>query len=311
MRILVTGASGYAGSALLAALRDSGHELRAFARDGARVSAALADLGEGPAVAVAIGDVLTGEGLARALDGIDVAYYLMHSMEPAQQRHLGPSERHAAQSFAVSARAAGVRRIVYLGGILPGRAPSAHLASRHAVEEILLEAVPGSIALRASIVIAARSRSFRLLVRLVERLPVLILPAWREYRTAPVDGRDVMEFLVAAAQAPMVASTSLDIAGSDVLTYGEIIRQIADAMLVARPSLRLGVSATALAAPIAAAIAGERTALIEPLMEGLGGDLLPRNRDAERLLGVRVHSFAAALQNALRDWEGREALAAR
>ena len=93
-----------------------------------------------------------------------------------------------------------MRRIVYLGGLLPSDgAPSRHLASRLAVEQALLEAAPESVALRASIVVAARSRSFRFLVRLIERLPVLALPAWRANRTQPVDGRDVLEFLAAAA----------------------------------------------------------------------------------------------------------------
>ena len=93
-----------------------------------------------------------------------------------------------------------MRRIVYLGGLLPADgAPSRHLASRLAVEQALLEAAPESVALRASIVVAARSRSFRFLVRLIERLPVLALPAWRANRTQPIDGRDVLEFLAAAA----------------------------------------------------------------------------------------------------------------
>ncbi len=264
------------------------------------------------AVQIAVGDALTGEGLAAALRDIDVAYYLMHSMEPSPQREFAPRERHSARNFAAAARGAGVRRIVYLGGILPAGHPSEHLASRRAVEEILLEAVQGSIALRASIVVAARSRSFRFLVRLVERLPVMVVPAWRQNRTAPVDGRDVMDFLAAAATVPLADSRSFDIAGPDVVTYDEILTHIADALMVVRPALRLRrMSLIPLAAPLAAAVAGEDIELIEPLMRGLGTDLLPRNRDAETLLGVRVHSFRAALANALRDWEAHETLSAR
>ena len=111
---------------------------------------------------------------------MDVAYFLIHSMEPAAQDPFASRERIAAERFAAAAQAAGIDRIVYLGGLVPAAGPrSAHLASRMAVEQILQEAVPESVALRASIVIGARSRSFRFLVRLVERLPVLAVPAWR------------------------------------------------------------------------------------------------------------------------------------
>ena len=149
------------------------------------------------------GDAVTGAGLPAAMDGVDAAYYLIHSMEGPARGAFPEQERRSAEAFAAAARGAGVRRIVYLGGLVPqdGRA-SRHLASRLAVEEGLLAAAPESVALRASIVIGARSRSFRFLVRLVERLPVLALPAWRENRTAPIDGRDVIEYLARAATAP-------------------------------------------------------------------------------------------------------------
>ena len=109
-----------------------------------------------------------------------------------------------------------MQRIVYLGGPVPaGGAVSTHLASRLAVEQVLLEATPCSVALRASIVIGARSRSFRFLVRLVERLPVMVLPAWRDNRTSPIDERDVIELLARAATSIAVCGQSLDIGGAD------------------------------------------------------------------------------------------------
>ena len=121
-----------------------------------------------------------------------------------------------------------MRRIVYLGGLVP-RAPRAsrHLASRLAVEEALLAAAPESVALRASIVIGARSRSFRFLVRLIERLPVLAVPAWRRYRTQPIDGRDVLGYLARAATVAAGTRPRLDIGGPDAMTYGELIDRIA------------------------------------------------------------------------------------
>jgi uncharacterized protein YbjT (DUF2867 family) len=205
-----------------------------------------------------------------------------------------------------------VARIVYLGGPLPhARAPSRHLASRLNVERILLEGVPDSVALRASIVIGARSRSFRFMVRLIERMPVLALPAWQRYRTQPIDARDVISMLAAAAHEPAVGGRSLDIGGPEALTYGEMIGRIAELMLVGRPAVGLRVNATPLFARVAAAIAAEDPELVLALMESLSGDLLPAEDRAAELLGVRLHSFDAAVEHALAEWEAVEPLAAR
>lgn len=313
MRVLLTGASGFVGSALVPRLRAQGHGLRALARDPVRVEQALSRLPGDPGedLEVITGDVLTGAGLDTALREIEVAYYLVHSMEASSDGPFPERERRSAENFAAAARRAGVRRVIYLGGLVPqGHTASRHLASRLAVEEILLATAPDSLALRASIVIGARSRSFRFLVHLVERLPVLALPPWRSNRTAPIDARDMLELLTAAATATAAAGRSLDVAGPEVMTYGAMITAIADLMLVRRPRLRLGLSATPVAGPLAAAIAGEDPELILPLMEGLESDLLPRNDDA-RVLGVRLHSFQAAVERALRDWETAETLAAR
>jgi uncharacterized protein YbjT (DUF2867 family) len=308
MRILLTGITGSIGSILAPALRAGGHELRGFTRDAARVRADVDDVVEG--------DATTGAGLDAALDGVDVAYYLIHSMEPAAAGADGfdIAELRSAQRFAEAARRAGTRRIVYLGGLVPpAEHPlSRHLGSRLAVERTLLEAVPSSIAFRASIVISADSRSFRFLVRLVERLPVMALPAWHENRTRPIDGRDVTAFLAAAATAPdALGGRSWDIAGPDVMTYGQMIDRIADHLLVERPAIRLGFSLTPFAAPVAAAIAGEDVALIGPLMESLESDLLPRDDTAAPAFGVRLHRFNAAVDRALREWEAREEVRAR
>jgi uncharacterized protein YbjT (DUF2867 family) len=304
VRILVTGASGYIGSQLIPRLARDGHDLLAFARDPARVRVD---------VPVAVGDVVSGAGLEAALEGVETAYYLVHSMEASPDGPFPDRERRAAERFATAAVAAGAERIVYLGGLVPADAePSSHLGSRVAVERVLVEAVPQSVALRASIVIGAGSRSFRFLVHLIERMPVLMLPAWWQRRTAPVDGRDAIELLARSASSPVVAGRSLDIAGPDVLTYGEMIERIADLMLVRRPALRLRrLRATPIASRVAAAIAGEAPELIQPLMEGLEHDLLPRDARAADLLGVRLHRFDAAVERALRDWEAVEPLAAR
>ena len=307
MRILVTGITGYVGAALAPRLVEAGHDVAGLARDPSRAAAASA-LG----LTVHRGDAVSGTGLEAALEGVDVAYYLIHSME-AGDDGFAARDRVAAATFRDAARAAGVGRVVYLGGLVPpDRAASPHLASRLEVERLVMESGPDSVALRASIVIGAGSRSFRFLVRLVERLPVLPLPAWRDFRTQPVDGRDVQAALVAAATSDAATGRSLDLAGPDVLTYGDMVQRIAEAMLVGRPRLRLGFTATELTSRVAAVVAGESHELIGPLMAGLEGDLLPRAERAAEVLGLRMHSFDAAVERALRDWEeAGEALAAR
>jgi len=304
--VLVTGASGFVGDALIPRLLRDGHAVRAFARDPARVR---------HDVPVVRGDAISGEGLGAAMDGVEVAYYLIHSMESGavDQGGFDHAERESAQRFSAAARSAGVQRVVYLGGLVPaGEDVSRHLGSRLAVEELLLQCAPHAVALRASIVIGARSRSFRFLVRLVERFRVLAIPSWHHFRTQPIDERDVISMLVAAGFSDAVRGPlSLDIAGPEVLAYGDIMERIRDLMLLGRPRLNLPFSVTPVAAKVAAHVAGEDVALIEPLMEGLAGDLLPRDMRAPQLLDVRLHGFDAAVEHALRAWEATEDLAAR
>jgi uncharacterized protein YbjT (DUF2867 family) len=306
MRILVTGVTGAIGSQLAPQLIAAGHDVHGLSRDPARAAAAVAG------VHLHRGDAVTGLGLRQALQDVQVAYYLIHSME-ADAHDFAQRDRVAARAFREAARAAGVERVVYLGGLVPpGRAASPHLASRLEVERILADTTPDSVTLRASIVISAASRSFRFLVRLVERLPVMPLPAWRDFRTQPIDGRDVIASLVAAATSPDAAGRSLDLAGPDVLSYGDMVQRIAQQMLVDRPAINLGFTLSGITSRVAAVIAGESHELIGPLMEGLEGDLLPRPDHAATALGVRLHGFDAAVERALRDWEATgEPLAAR
>jgi uncharacterized protein YbjT (DUF2867 family) len=306
MRILVTGVSGFAGAALVPRLLTDGHELRGFARDPARVRVDV------PIVA---GDAVTGEGLDEALRDIDVAYFLIHSMERGD-RAFAAREAAAAEQFVAAAQRCGLRRVVYLGGIVPsGPSISPHLSSRLAVEEALLAGMPEAVALRASIVIGATSRSFRFLVRLVERLPVIPLPGWRAHSTQPIDAGDVVELLAAAGTTPHAAGgLSLDIAGPDVVTYAELIDAIRGALMVTRTSVALPVlpsSLAGLAAPLAAAITGEDPDLIGPLMASLQTDLLPRDDRAAELLGVPLRGLRRSIALALRDWEAVEQLGAR
>ena len=307
---LVTGSTGYVGGRLIERLRAEGREIRALARDPDRLASV-------PGVEPVRGDLLADAGLAAALDGVETAYYLVHSMEPVRANghgggDFGSRDRTAAGNFARAAALAGVERIVYIGGIVPrGERISPHLASRREVEEILLEAVPASTALRASIMVGARSSPFRLLVRLVERLRVLPFPSWRDNRTAPIFEQDAIEYLARTPQVPEAAGRSLDIAGPDTLTYGEMIERIADLMALSRTPVPLGLSQTPTASAVVAALVDQPVELVRPLMESLEYELLPRDDDARRLSGIRPHRYDRAVEHALREWEATEELAAR
>jgi uncharacterized protein YbjT (DUF2867 family) len=302
---LVTGATGYVGDRLIRRLAAEGRPVRALARTPERVAAL-------PGVEAVRGDLLSGAGLAAALEGVTSAYYLVHSMEAAADGDFAGRDRRAAERFATAAATAGVERIVYLGGIAPEGRRSPHLSSRLEVERILLVAVPGSTALRASIVIGAGSSSFRVLVRLVERLRVLPMPGWRAHRTQPIDERDVLEFLARTPLTPAAAGRSLDVCGPDVMTYGEMIERIAELMGVGRVPIGLRRSHTPPASALVAAISGQPLELVRPLMESLEADLLPRDAgEAPRLYGLRPRGFERAVEHALADWERSEPLGAR
>ena len=302
---LVTGATGYIGGRLLRRLAREDRPVRALARVPERVERL-------PGVEAVRGDVLSGDGVAAAIDGCHTAYYFVHAMEAASDDDFSGRDRRAAELFARTAAAAGTERIVYLGGIAPSGAPSTHLGSRLEVERILLGALPQSTALRASIVIGAGSPSFRLLVRLVERLRVLPLPRWRSNRTQPIDERDVIEFLARTPDVPAAAGRALDVCGPDLMTYAQMIERIAELMGVGRTPLELPVSLTPPASAVAAAVSGQPLALVRPLMESLESDVTPRDPDeAPRLYGIRPRRFERAVEHALAEWESREPLAAR
>jgi uncharacterized protein YbjT (DUF2867 family) len=218
MRLLVTGATGYVGGRLLPELLSRGHTVRALARNPAR-----ADVPE--KVELVEGDVATGKGLEEALDGIDAAYYLVHSMGRGNAKNFAESDRHAARKFGAAVARAGTRRIVYLGGLEGEGAESAHLRSRHEVAGILGEHVPEMAYARAAMVIGSGSESFVIMSKLVERLPFMITPRWVETRSQPIAVRDVVAALAALAEHPDAGEFHLG--GADILSYREMMARYA------------------------------------------------------------------------------------
>ncbi|MEV0727288.1 SDR family oxidoreductase [Polymorphospora sp. NPDC050346] len=222
MRCLVTGATGYIGGRLVPRLLAEGHRVRCLTRRAAR----LRDVPWAADVEIAEGDLADPESLTAAFAGVDVAYYLVHSLG---RRGFAAIDRRAAGNLAAAAEAAGVRRIVYLGGPrpAPGDPTSAHLRSREEVGRILLDSGTPTAVLRAAVVIGSGSASFEMLRHLTERLPVMVTPRWVHNRIQPIAVRDVLRHLVGAATLPADVNRDFDVAGPDVLTYLDMMRRYA------------------------------------------------------------------------------------
>jgi uncharacterized protein YbjT (DUF2867 family) len=219
--ILLTGATGYIGGRLLKRLEAEGCPVRCLTRRPESLQARVASSTE-----LAAGDVLNADSLRRAMDGVHTAYYLVHSMGTAHG--FEETDRQAAEQFGAVARAQGIQRIIYLGGLGdPSGKLSAHLRSRQEVGEILRRSGVPVIEFRASIVIGSGSLSFEMIRALVERLPVMIAPRWVNIRAQPIAIQDVLQYLRAGLDLPNGASAIYEIGGPDQVSYGELMREYA------------------------------------------------------------------------------------
>ena len=221
-RCLVTGATGYIGGHLAPALLDAGHSVRALARDPDKLrDAPWRDRAE-----VVRGDLGDVGSLTEAFDGVDVVYYLVHSMGTSSD--FVTEEERAAHNVVAAAKQAGVRRIVYLSGLHPDGQLSRHLRSRAAVGDVLIESGVETVVLQAGIVVGSGSASFEMIRHLTDRLPVMTTPKWVHNRIQPIGIDDVLHYLVEAADAPMPQSRTWDVGGPDVLEYGDAMQTYAE-----------------------------------------------------------------------------------
>ncbi|MEZ6194598.1 MAG: SDR family oxidoreductase [Planctomycetota bacterium] len=292
-RILVTGATGYIGGRLVPRLLDRGHEVVCLARS--RRKLAARDWAGREGVVCFQGDVGEAAALTEALAGVEVAYYLVHSMILAGAEYAA-RDRELAEGFGRAAAAAGVRRIVYLGGLgEAGDDLSEHLRSRRDVEEALGAGGVPVTAFRAAMIIGSGSVSFEILRYLVERLPVMVTPRWIDTECQPIGVADVLRYLVACLEVPGTIGRRLDIGGRDVLTY----RKLMDAMASVRGLRRRLVLRVPVLTPRLSSLwihlvtpIGHRIA--RPLAEGLRNRVVCRNDDAVRLMpGARLSAREA------------------
>jgi uncharacterized protein YbjT (DUF2867 family) len=298
MEILVTGAGGFVGSALAPELVGRGHAVRAATRDPGRYQA--------PSGAVAHRFDLDDEAsLGPALDGVEVAYYLVHSM--AEKGEFARRDLQHARAFGRAARAAGVDRVVYLSGLGDQREGlSEHLASRRAVEDALASTGPELTVLRAAIVLGRGGASFEMLVQLVRRLPVMLCPRWVETASQPIALADAVGYLADAAETDATRGQRLEIGGPEVLTYREMMLRFARLegrrrLIVTVPLFSPGLSSRwiGLVTDVPAAVA-------RPLAEGLRNRVVVSNGAARRLMPRDLASFEEACRAALADPGGLE-----
>ncbi|MDE3069615.1 MAG: NAD(P)H-binding protein, partial [Acidobacteriota bacterium] len=300
-------ASGFIGGRLAHRSREAGEQVRCLVRNpGAASARLLADEG----FELLVGDVLRPDSLREACSGVDVAYYLVHSMgRGGHGSDFAESERRAAAGFARVARAAGVSRVIYLGGL--GDQPrSEHLRSRRETARQLQEHGPPLTYFRAGMVVGSGSESYRTLRYLVERLPAMIAPAWLATRTQPIGIDDVLAYLTLAPHVEGSAGRELQIGGPDVLTYGQMLDVMA-IVLGKRPRPKIPVPFLTpwlsslwigLVTPVDAGIA-------RPLIEGLSTETVVTDDTARSLFDVRPAPFEATLRQALAEDRGSRPVA--
>ena len=300
--ILLTGATGYVGGRLLRALEQAGYTVRCLARKPEYLEQRI-----GSTTEVVQGDCLVPSSLEPAMQGIDAAYYMVHSM--GSSGDFEDLDRQAATNFGQAAKNAGVRRIIYLGGLgESSEGLSAHLRSRQETGETLRSCGVPVVELRASIVLGSGSLSFELIRALVERLPVMICPSWVQVKAQPIAIEDVVAYLVQSLDLPDAGSQVFEIGGSDQVSYAEIMREYARQRSLRRlfipvPVLtpRLSSLWLGLTTPVYARVGRK-------LIEGVRNPTVVTNNDAMSAFDIRPMNLSAAIARAMRNEDQKFAM---
>jgi uncharacterized protein YbjT (DUF2867 family) len=291
--VLLTGATGYIGGRLLLLLERSGRPVRCLARNPEFLSSRVEDGTE-----VRRGDVFDPESLRTALDGVDQAFYLVHSMSGHDT--FEARDREAATNFGRAAREAGVRRIVYLGGLGQGDNLSGHLRSRQEVGRILANSGVPTIELRASIVIGSGSLSFEMIRALVERLPIMLTPRWTRSRAQPIAVEDVLSYLLACLDLPLEnGSTVYEIGGADEVSYTDLMREFAKQRGLKRWILPVPVLTPRLSSLWLGLVTPLFARVGRALLEGVVNDTVVTDGRALVDFPIRPRSCAEAIARAL------------
>lgn len=296
MKVIVFGASGFIGRSLIPRLIQAGHWVRGASR---QVRPAHDSVGANEWVAC---DVRQPSSLTSALEGVDAAYYLVHSMGADSGDEYPRIEREGAESFAEAAKIARLSRIVYLGGVEPKTEPSKHLASRLQVGRILRESAVPTLELRASMIIGNGSTSWQIVRDLAMRLPVMVFPAWLESRTSAVAVEDVLVGLVAGLSVHLDSSTWYDLSGTETLSAREILIRIAAVRGRRLPGFTVPVLSPRLSARWLKFVTGADLTVAKELIQGLSHDLIPQREGYWDLIGHHHRmGFDDAVRSALRD----------
>ncbi|MFE6257240.1 SDR family oxidoreductase [Agromyces sp. NPDC057865] len=280
MRVLVTGATGYIGGRLVPRLIGAGHDVRVLVRQPER----LRDVPWAASVDVVAGDLGDRAAVDRAMDGIEVVYYLVHSM--GGRGDFESIEVEIARNVAASAREHGVGRIVYLGGLHPeGVRLSRHLRSRAEVGEVLLGSGVPTVVLQAGVIIGSGSTSFEMIRHLTEVLPYMPAPRWVRSNIQPIAVRDVLHYLIRAAEVPADVNRAFDIGGPDVYRYGQLMNGYAvEAGLPQRPIAALPVLTPWLAGQWVNLVTPIPRRLAVPIIESLQYDCVMRDHDIDAVI---------------------------
>ena len=292
--VLVTGASGYIGGRLVPELAMRGYQVRAMVRGGE-----TAHLTSWPGVEIVLADALDREALDRALEGVSVAYYLIHSMV------LGPGEfvradLESARNFREAAHKAAVERIIYLGGLgTPEDRLSAHLDSRQQVAEELADGPVPCTILRASIIIGSGSASFEIIKSLIQRLRVIPFPAWADNLGQPIAIRDVLKYLVGVLEVPLEGNQTFDIGGLEVMTYRQMMDQVSSLLGKTTRFVDVPVRGTRLVSYIISLLTPVPVSIAKCLVEGLRDDTVCDSTAIRKLVPFTPVSYREALVRAL------------